>query len=344
MVLLHRLAQDADRNLTVVHVHHGLRADADQDLNLVRDTCTRLNLNFRPVWIAVRKCNSIQQQARVARYGAIGQICHEVGCLDVVTAHHADDENEACWIAAEEGRARVELETSRPMEHWGMTLHRPLLAYTRAEIQTWAKDHGVVWREDLSNLDPKYRRARLRQQGQGVSRPERPPRPPAALPPTRIGADVVALTSFSADALRQASRLLHGCSISAKACLEAEAAYTASKQVRIRSHGVDIWIGQPIIVHRTLGRNISWFSTSPESLSFAGQMGPKALWATADVASKVFGQKIRDGLRKAHAPLWYRRFGPIGLADESATSQNHLFVSALSGAGLSLDAIDALEF
>jgi len=39
---------------------------------------------------------------------------------------------------------------------------RPLLALSRAEIERFARARGLVWREDASNRDPAYARARLR--------------------------------------------------------------------------------------------------------------------------------------------------------------------------------------
>jgi tRNA(Ile)-lysidine synthase len=39
---------------------------------------------------------------------------------------------------------------------------RPLLAISRAEIERFARARGLDWREDASNRDPAYARARLR--------------------------------------------------------------------------------------------------------------------------------------------------------------------------------------
>lgn len=342
MVLLHRLAQSPDLHLHVVHVHHGLRAEADDDLKLVQETCATLKVAFQAAFVQVRKANSVQQQARVARYGAIGRICHELGCHHVVTAHHADDEAEANFVADAEGRARTTLPSRRDMEHWGFWIHRPLLAYTRADIQRWALAHHVVWREDASNHDLRYRRAQVRQ----LDITDTHAAPSTAYNPPnlhRLGADAIACHSHGPETLRQAARMLGG-SISSVVLAQVEQALGRPHPTRIRSHGVDIWLESPVIVHRPNTSTPPFHHTEPQTFSFAGQKGPSARWTTVRNASHEFGHDVRDAIRKKKASPWYRQFGPVGFSVESGRRQYHLLTEALNGPGLNTASINALEF
>ncbi len=165
MVLLHLMHRMAYR-CQVVHVNHGLRGEeSDADADFVREQAGSLGLPCRVVQVdlsGARNGQSVQMAAREARYAVFRTLMgHNTDALAL--AHHADDLAETLLLNLMRGagvhgwagmRAVVPLAEGR--------ICRPLLAVRRAEIMAYAREHGIEFREDPSNKDPKYLRNRVR--------------------------------------------------------------------------------------------------------------------------------------------------------------------------------------
>ncbi|MEQ9104059.1 MAG: tRNA lysidine(34) synthetase TilS [Rhodothermales bacterium] len=165
MVLVH-LLHASGRRVEVAHVNHGLRAGADADEQLVRAWC-----RDRDVPIHVLRLDhppatgSIQAWARDERYAHFVRTARSRAQADVAVAHHADDQAET--VALQQARSAGPdglsgMAPSRPLAP-GIVLHRPLLAWTRADILAYARRHDIVWREDPGNANPAYARTRVRE-------------------------------------------------------------------------------------------------------------------------------------------------------------------------------------
>ncbi|MDO9635607.1 MAG: tRNA lysidine(34) synthetase TilS [Thiobacillus sp.] len=148
-----------------MHVHHGLSPRADE----WADFCTRLcashavELRVHHVEIARDDAAGIEAAARRARL----RIFAAVDADFLLTAHQQDDQAETLLLqllrgAGPKGLAAMpELQCRRD---WRVAQLRPLLAVTRNAILDTAQRHGLVWVEDESNQDIRYRRNALRQQ------------------------------------------------------------------------------------------------------------------------------------------------------------------------------------
>jgi tRNA(Ile)-lysidine synthase len=165
MVLLHVL-HALHYPVSVLHVDHGLRGSAsDADRALVEGTAAALGVPCRVerVNVAERKQErgvSVQMAARAARY-EIFQRAVDAGPSQLAMAHHADDAVETLLMQLLRGMGA---------DGWGgIPLRsgpfiRPLLGVPRTAIEAYAAAHGVPYREDVSNTDPKYLRNRIRQE------------------------------------------------------------------------------------------------------------------------------------------------------------------------------------
>ncbi|MEZ4460012.1 MAG: tRNA lysidine(34) synthetase TilS [bacterium] len=317
----------------VLHVHHHLRPEADLDRDLVVERCRALGLPYQVLDVDVRRNNSIQQQARSARYGAMVQASLRAGLTDLVTAHHRDDAVETSAGAGQSDRQTTGISPARFMEHWGITLHRPLLHVGRQDILAYAAKHRVLWREDASNADPKYLRARLRMQD--LTKVELDSVRP--LPEyRRVGADTIRVKREDASSLAEiVGQVFPTCAVSAAASHTVQTAINAETSQRIHSHGLEIWIGADIVVQRTLGcvRPINLVG----SLRWGGQLGSHALWSNRGVASKL----VREKLRTARRSRWYRVYGPVGLSE---TDPRRIHLLDEDAAGILMSQVDTLEF
>ncbi|HEX6088507.1 MAG TPA: tRNA lysidine(34) synthetase TilS [Thermoanaerobaculia bacterium] len=161
LLSLHELGLD----LVAAHVNHHLRgADSDADEAFVRDLCTRLGV---PVRVAggtldperVRE-RGIEAAAREVRYARLTRIRDEEGAAYVATAHQKNDQAETVLMRLLTGSGIAGLRGIHPHREDGFI--RPLLEVTRAEIEAFLAERGVVPRIDRSNEDPRFLRNRVR--------------------------------------------------------------------------------------------------------------------------------------------------------------------------------------
>lgn len=163
MVLLHVLAGlRSDYAIAALHVHHGLSTHADEWVAFCRQASAQLEVPLQVVRVKLdlNAAEGVEAAARGARYEALAG----TGADAVVTAHHADDQAETVLFQLLRGggpRALAAMPESRLLAP-GLLLVRPLLPFTRAELEAYARQHGLLWVEDDSNIDPRFTRNALR--------------------------------------------------------------------------------------------------------------------------------------------------------------------------------------
>lgn len=164
VVLLYLLKQ-LDYNITIAHCNFNLRADeSDGDEKFIRDYAIKNNIkifvtNFNTELFASDNKLSIQVAARKLRYVWFEQLLQENHLDYLLTAHHLDDSIETFLINFTRGTGLEGL-TGIPQQNDNII--RPLLPFTRNEIENFAKENNILWREDSSNTSDKYLRNKLR--------------------------------------------------------------------------------------------------------------------------------------------------------------------------------------
>ena len=169
LAVLRRLGYEVN----ALHVNYGLREGADADEALVRRWCAARSpeISLHAVSLdaeqrASARDESLQEAARILRYEAFGRHAEEVGAEAVAVGHHRDDQAETLLLnllrgAGPEGLAGMPYR--RPLRSApAVSLVRPLLDRSREQIRRFAEREGIPWRDDASNRDPTYDRARLR--------------------------------------------------------------------------------------------------------------------------------------------------------------------------------------
>ncbi|GAC1438587.1 MAG: tRNA lysidine(34) synthetase TilS [Solirubrobacteraceae bacterium] len=158
--LVHLAALGRPRKaLLVLHVNYGLREAAAGDEALVRRLCSSFGLTLEVVRAPPAPATgNLQAWARDLRYGAATRLAIERTAL-IATGHTASDQVEGVLyrLAASPGRRAL-----RGMPSRQGRLVRPLLASTREQTAAYCTAQGLEWREDASNEDPRFARARAR--------------------------------------------------------------------------------------------------------------------------------------------------------------------------------------
>ena len=112
---------------------------------------------------------ALQEKARRARYGLMGQACRERGIRYLLTAHSRDDQaetllmrydNKTDWRGAA-GMASISYGPVWP-ELAQVNICRPLLDISRQDLRDYNRSHKLYWAEDPSNENRNYARIRAR--------------------------------------------------------------------------------------------------------------------------------------------------------------------------------------
>ena len=171
----------------IAHCNFNLRGeDSDGDEALVavwaEEHGVRLHkVSFDTVQYASGNGISIEMAARELRYRWFGDLCQEHGYKAVVVAHHADDNAETMVLNMVRGAGLKGLSGMKPVSPLPLSRHceersalrhceersevaiwRPLLTFTRKQIEGHAFAWKVPYREDKTNASTEYRRNSIR--------------------------------------------------------------------------------------------------------------------------------------------------------------------------------------
>jgi tRNA(Ile)-lysidine synthase len=170
---LHELGREpgAGPTLAVGHVHHGLRgAEADADQACAAGHAERLGLPFAALRVDPAQARAgrpsrdrptLQEAARALRYRALGELAGKVGAERLATAHTLDDQAETVLLRLLRGTGPDGLAGIPERSPDGRVV-RPLLRICRAEIEAFARERRLYWREDATNAELRFARNRLR--------------------------------------------------------------------------------------------------------------------------------------------------------------------------------------
>jgi tRNA(Ile)-lysidine synthetase-like protein len=146
--LLHALQSTPGVKLTVAHFDHGIRNDSAYDRQLVQQLAQKYKLPF-VYQEGHLGAHASEDLARRARYDFLQSVQKAVNAQAIITAHHQDDVVETAIINMLRGTGRKGITALKSHRH----LVRPLLAIPKSQIHAYAKEQGLVWREDSTNQD-----------------------------------------------------------------------------------------------------------------------------------------------------------------------------------------------
>lgn len=164
-VVLAHLCSKLNLNIALAHCNFNLRGnESDEDENFVIELADNLELEvfierFETEVYARTQKISIQMAARELRYKWFEDLKETLGFDYIFTAHHANDNLETVLINFVRGTG---LEGLTGIPETNGNIIRPLLAFSREEIEDYARISHLKWREDSSNTSVKYLRNKIR--------------------------------------------------------------------------------------------------------------------------------------------------------------------------------------
>jgi tRNA(Ile)-lysidine synthase len=166
LLVLRELAPRWDLALSVLHLNHQLRGgESDADEGYVEDIAARFGFELRSeradvLKIASETGDNLEQAARRVRQAFFLDLLRR-GVVDrVALGHTRSDQAETVLFRFLRGAGTAGLAGMRPVTPEGLV--RPLIEIERDEVEQFLRDRGVAWREDASNLDPRFARNRIR--------------------------------------------------------------------------------------------------------------------------------------------------------------------------------------
>ncbi|RFF31910.1 tRNA lysidine(34) synthetase TilS [Wenzhouxiangella sediminis] len=162
--LLHLLARaEPGRELACIHVDHGLDPESGERARRAAAIAARLGVACEILRVEVEAEQGPEASARRARYMALERSMATDDAL--LTAHHADDQAETVLLRLLRGAGPDGLAGIPAVRRFGPGwLVRPLLGWTRSDIERWLERHRLDCIRDPANDCPDFDRNFLRQE------------------------------------------------------------------------------------------------------------------------------------------------------------------------------------
>ena len=162
---LHTLRHQLDCQLHVAHLDHGFREDSAGDAVYVAEQADQLGIPISSIRIDVPQLMrdqklSAEVAARQARYQFYECISKRIGATKIALGHHRGDQAETVLMNLLRGAGASGLKGILPVREGKFI--RPLLAFSRKEIEDFVAQLGLQPRCDATNYQLNYLRNRVR--------------------------------------------------------------------------------------------------------------------------------------------------------------------------------------
>ncbi len=168
MCLLHYLLSlrtELNIQIKAVHVDHSIRGkDSENDAEFVKNYCKKLSVSLyiekvNAVGYAKRNGMSLEQSARILRYEIFAKLIASGFADKIATAHHKNDSFETLLFNLFRGTG-IKGVTGISNNNNGVI--RPMLNFTREDIDLYAQKNDIVCVYDKTNSDISYSRNYIR--------------------------------------------------------------------------------------------------------------------------------------------------------------------------------------
>ena len=166
MALLHLLILAREKinfKLIVAHVNHNVRKESYDEALFLSDYCKKNNVFFEEMVIEKYGDDNFQNEARNIRYEFYNDVIRKYQANYLMTGHHGDDLMETILMRIVRGSSLYGYSGFNDVVKMkDYTIVRPLISFTKKELEEYDKKENVPYCIDKSNFKDKYTRNRYR--------------------------------------------------------------------------------------------------------------------------------------------------------------------------------------
>lgn len=159
-VVLAHLLKLNDFQFSLAHMNFQLRGnDSELDEKFVKNLAKNLGVEIFVKKVEITEVGSTQIQARKLRYIWFEELMKKHSFSKLITAHHANDLLETVLLNLSRGTGIKGVRGILPLQN---KIARPLLFAGKDELEQFATENSIEWREDSSNASDHYTRNKIR--------------------------------------------------------------------------------------------------------------------------------------------------------------------------------------
>ena len=161
--MLLKVREQYHLTLIIAHVNHNVRKESYEEAEFLKNYCYERQIPFETMTIENYGDDNFHNEARNIRYHFFEEVVHKYEANYLMTAHHGDDLMETILMRMVRGsnlNGYAGFREIVPMDDY--VLVRPLIRYTKKELEEYDIENQVPYYVDKSNLKDDYTRNRYR--------------------------------------------------------------------------------------------------------------------------------------------------------------------------------------
>ena len=163
MALLHMCLSDGVQ-CAAAHVNYHHRPEAEEEETYLRSYCQENGVELFVRNEPFLYEGNFEAAARSWRYDFFVSVVQKHDFAGVLVAHQEDDLLETYLMQEEKNITPAWYGLKEEIVYHGIRVKRPLLKYTKAQLQDYCDQHGIRYYIDATNASDEYTRNRIRHQ------------------------------------------------------------------------------------------------------------------------------------------------------------------------------------
>lgn len=163
--ILNKLKEKLNIKITVVHVNHGIREEANEETEYIKNYCEKYNIKIyvkyeKVVELAKQNKIGLEEAGRKVRYDFFDEVLQETKFNKIAIAHNMNDKVETILMNIIRGSGSLGLKGIEPKRE--NKYIRPLIEIERKDIEEYCSKNKLNPKFDKSNNDNTYTRNKIR--------------------------------------------------------------------------------------------------------------------------------------------------------------------------------------
>ena len=163
--VLNKLKAKLGIEIAVAHVNHGIRKEAKEETQYIKEYCSKYNIKIYVKYadvlsLAKEDKIGLEEEGRKVRYNFFNEVLEETGFNKIAIAHNMNDKAETVLMNIIRGAGSLGLkgiEAKRDNKYI-----RPLIETERCNIEKYCEENKLNPKLDQSNNDNTYTRNKIR--------------------------------------------------------------------------------------------------------------------------------------------------------------------------------------